>query len=525
MKSQNTIVIDVSTAGYKNVWRAECEVTVCVRTSDFFATKLRIIHNCFTFYSRLAVQHERKPIVDKKETSSSTSTAQQRELQSRDERSAAANSVLSTIVNSFGAVHPHLNVRHDLLMASGHDGNGTAGPVRFNFGELASSLSKKSAASLSSYQRSVTSPPSSVGAQMKSEDDTSMDNASGPLLGGLNVNINQIGVGSGGLAPTLNEGTLHFLQQTIERNIINESLDLIKNLQFDSDLDMIDDDKTDETTTANNNRGYFDMEGDFDMTIVNDKNVAFNLITPTLLPAYLNLHYLCECGSRLLFLSVYWFKNIQPFKQLPDDLQTELIKRSWAELFIIGLAQVQKKLAISTILSTFVTQIKTTIISNGSGGGPTDIFNKVGTTEKIKKSSEHILRLQSFLRTMSSMDVDDYEYAYMRLICLFSVDRLGGGGGVADQAKRNEIERIQEISHKGLKHYIDAGNNMEDDLRQPTMNSSRFPKLLLTLPILRTFDPQIIEDLFFSNLIGPVQIDIVIPYILKLSNGIKSEMK
>lgn len=52
-----------------------------------------------------------------------------------------------------------------------------------------------------------------------------------------------------------------------------------------------------------------------------------------------------------------------------------------------------------------------------------------------------------------------------------------------------------------------------------THAGDRFPKLLLKLTTLRALDAEIIEDLFFTNLIGQVQIETVIPYILKLGGA------
>lgn len=134
---------------------------------------------------------------------------------------------------------------------------------------------------------------------------------------------------------------------------------------------------------------------------------------------------------------------------------------------------------------------------------------------------------------MLKFNVDDHEYAYLRLICLFSVDHL-----MINQNKRNHIERIQEQSFKCLKNYIEKKNYTTAGSTQTTNTTEcnndgstsgggnndnnfilteRFPKLLLKLPMLRALEPKIVEDLFFTNLIGQVHIEIVIPYILRLS--------
>ena len=47
----------------------------------------------------------------------------------------------------------------------------------------------------------------------------------------------------------------------------------------------------------------------------------------------------------------------------------------------------------------------------------------------------------------------------------------------------------------------------------------RVLRLLLKLPSLRSLSPDVMEELFFAGLIGNVQIDSIIPYILKMETG------
>jgi hypothetical protein len=47
-------------------------------------------------------------------------------------------------------------------------------------------------------------------------------------------------------------------------------------------------------------------------------------------------------------------------------------------------------------------------------------------------------------------------------------------------------------------------------------DENRFEKLLLLLAPLRSLQPDVLEELFFAGLIGNVQIDSVVPYILKM---------
>lgn len=68
-----------------------------------------------------------------------------------------------------------------------------------------------------------------------------------------------------------------------------------------------------------------------------------------------------------------------------------------------------------------------------------------------------------------------------------------------------KMKAVQE-----LKKYCEE-NSPED--------SCRFSNLLLRLGPLRSLQPDILEELFFAGLIGNVQIDSVVPYILKMETS------
>lgn len=78
--------------------------------------------------------------------------------------------------------------------------------------------------------------------------------------------------------------------------------------------------------------------------------------------------------------------------------------------------------------------------------------------------------------------------------------------------QRPKIEKVQVLALHFLKTFTNQDMSHRSD--------ERIPKLLLKTAALRTLDPVIIEDLFFTNLlIGQVQIENVIPYILKLGGA------
>ena len=69
---------------------------------------------------------------------------------------------------------------------------------------------------------------------------------------------------------------------------------------------------------------------------------------------------------------------------------------------------------------------------------------------------------------------------------------------------------VEQLQDKAVAELEDA------TLQKHPGDRNRFPRLLLQLSPLRSLHSETLEDLFFSGLIGNIQIDSVIPYILKM---------
>lgn len=73
-----------------------------------------------------------------------------------------------------------------------------------------------------------------------------------------------------------------------------------------------------------------------------------------------------------------------------------------------------------------------------------------------------------------------------------------------------QIEKLQDKVQKEFSQH----------LQQTHPNTTeRLSKLLLRLPPLHTLSPSVMEELFFAGLIGNVQIDSIIPYILRMETA------
>lgn len=90
--------------------------------------------------------------------------------------------------------------------------------------------------------------------------------------------------------------------------------------------------------------------------------------------------------------------------------------------------------------------------------------------------------------------------------------------------QRTKIGRIQDFY---VKTFIKQKQQLQIDsdtsIASDTTSFNKFAKLLLKLNTVRSLDPELIEELFFTNLIGPVQIDNVIPHILNLGGNCSND--
>ncbi|KAK1341473.1 hypothetical protein QTO34_017881 [Cnephaeus nilssonii] len=248
---------------------------------------------------------------------------------------------------------------------------------------------------------------------------------------------------------------------------------------------------------------YIEKEG----PLLSDSHVAFRLTMPSPMPEYLNVHYIGESASRLLFLSMHWALSIPSFQALghyqlvlQNDVETVYTHISNAgkqhiigesllnELFTLGLAQCWQVMNVATILATFVNCLHSSLQQDKM------------STERRKLLMEHIFKLQEFCNSMVKLCVDGYEYAYLKAIVLFSPDHPG-------LENMEQIEKFQEKAYVEFQDYITR--TYPDD-------TYRLSRLLLRLPALRLMNATITEELFFKGLIGNVRIDSVIPHILKM---------
>lgn len=275
-----------------------------------------------------------------------------------------------------------------------------------------------------------------------------------------------------------------------EKNLISKAFDtMARAVQAQSPL-LNDGNIASDHVTLNmdtESETLFEMEG----PLLLDSHIPFNLTTPTPMPSYLNIHYICESASRLLFLSVHWSRSIPAFQLLSPEVQVTLVRGCWSDLFVLGLAQCSQMLPLNSILGAIINHLQT------------NLQEEKMTGQHVKQVTDHICKLQDYVNIMLRLQVDEHEYAYLKAIMLFSPDH-------PSLPNARQVEKFQDKAYQELRNYI--AQTFPD-------NPDRFPKLLLRLPTLRSLQPTIMEELFFAGLIGNVQIDSVIPYILRMESS------
>lgn len=214
----------------------------------------------------------------------------------------------------------------------------------------------------------------------------------------------------------------------------------------------------------------------------------FHLATPTPMPSHLNIHFICETASRLLFLSVHWVRSIPVFSQLNYETQVALVRNAWSDLFVLGMAQCSASMNLSNILSTIVSHLQTTVQQEKL------------TAQRVRQVTTTICKVQEYVKAMGRLDIDEKEFALLKIIALFSTDQVG-------ITSPRQVVKICDKAVLELKEYCES------------KGENRFTNLLLRLSPLRSLQPDVLEELFFAGLIGNVQIDSVVPYILKMESS------
>lgn len=125
--------------------------------------------------------------------------------------------------------------------------------------------------------------------------------------------------------PTNSQSTIaneNVLQSVIDKNIIAEAQDIISSLQVEgqNNNEFSDSIKNEPDSCISSSDDIDEFEDELssfsDGPMLPERDIIFNLQAPAFVPNYLNMHYVCETGSRIFLLSICWFKKFHCFNLL-----------------------------------------------------------------------------------------------------------------------------------------------------------------------------------------------------------------
>ena len=143
-----------------------------------------------------------------------------------------------------------------------------------------------------------------------------------------------------------------------------------------------------------------------DSPILGENQLRFDLSVPSPLADAPTIHFVCETASRLLFQTLHWTKSIQAFNLLKYDTQIGLVRSSWADLFVLGLAQIAAQVSIPSILSLIVSHQQSRLARDNQ-------------PINVKEVTACICKIHEYVQTLTKLNIDEKEFAYLRAIALF----------------------------------------------------------------------------------------------------------
>merc|ERR1719278_1432867 len=222
-------------------------------------------------------------------------------------------------------------------------------------------------------------------------------------------------------------------------------------------------------------------QGAFD--VLDPALISFSLSPPLPAVPEMTPQFVCETASRLLFLSVHWARRLPVFRSLPYSTQVSLMRNRWSDLFLLGLVQCRTQLCLPSLLSALASQLSHWLEEDRL------------PLQRAGQLTKHLSRVRQLAASLEGYSISPQEFAYLRLLALFGPDQ-------SCAALRRVVEPLSD--------------RVLSSFRNHCRDKNRFPRLLLCLAPLRSLQPDLLEELFFSGLIGSVQIDSVIPYILNM---------
>lgn len=161
--------------------------------------------------------------------------------------------------------------------------------------------------------------------------------------------------------------------------------------------------------------------------------------------------------------------------------------------------------------------------------------------------NEQIFYMQAFIKECDLLEITPIEYAYLKLISLFDSDSLSFNFFIQSKIQianeqsltlaqkllthKDQVQSFRMLACKELRDHVNRINlkkHLEKSSESDESSSSspvqvnsdceRVERLLIRIALLKKMNTTIMEELFFNDAIGNVQIDSIIPSIIQGSD-------
>ncbi|XP_073445815.1 nuclear receptor subfamily 0 group B member 2-like [Dendrobates tinctorius] len=196
-----------------------------------------------------------------------------------------------------------------------------------------------------------------------------------------------------------------------------------------------------------------------------------------------NPDVICQKASDVLLKTVTFIRNLPSFYQLLQDDQILLVRKCWAPLFVLGLAQERVNFEWEEL--SMPSLLKKILLNQSSNAADITLTSDAGVPFK------EVQRLQMFLHKLWSLDICTKEYAYLKGMVLFNP-------GIRGMRFPQYVQTLQLEAQQTLMEFTSTMQNT---------SHVRFTRMLETLDILKAIDSEIITELFFRPISGEINLD------------------
>lgn len=211
----------------------------------------------------------------------------------------------------------------------------------------------------------------------------------------------------------------------------------------------------------------------------------------------INVNFICQSASKLLFLTIHWAKSLPAIQSLGYEFKVALLKSVWPDIFILGLVQCADTFRLEPVLNS----ISQHLIAQQQKG-------KL-TVDRVRCVMGEVGKLKNLSRDMNKHMFSDQDFAYLKAAHLFNKAALPSDDKMQECFEDLEKRAMEEVG----RHFSTV-----KDVSSGLCRTSELCHAMVQLHTLKTIDTAVLEELFFSGLIGNVPINSIIPFILNMKS-------